>query len=272
MAGWKRRAVGDLPVYQAVTMSWLPGFVQGFTTRRGGVSAVPYDALNLSMRVGDAPQSVQANRERLWADLGFDAEQVALAEQVHGDRVGRVTQGGLAPATGVDALITDTPNILLLMLFADCVPVYLVAPTRRAIGLVHSGWRGTAANITGRTVAEMREAFGVQPAQCLAAIGPCIGGESYEVGPEVADQFRNFPGGRNSGAATALLPKDELAGSYLLNLRQVIFMQLLAAGLRADSVSVCNEDTYRNRRDFFSYRRDGAATGRMAAYLGLSRS
>ena len=115
----------------------------------------------------------------------------------------------------------------------------------------------------------MREAFGIQPASCLAAIGPCIGGDSYEVGREVADRFRNFAAGRNSGAATAVLPKDELVGKYTLNLRQVIFAQLLAAGLRAEYIAVCDEDTFRNRREFFSFRRDGAATGRMAAFLAL---
>ena len=113
--------------------------------------------------------------------------------------------------------------------------------------------------------------FGIHPAGCLAAIGPCIAGESYEVGREVADQFRNFGAGSNSGAATAVLPKDELAGKYTLNLRQVVFVQLLAAGLRAESIAVCDEDTFRNRRDLFSFRRDGAATGRMAAFLALPR-
>lgn len=269
MSNWKRQAVGDLPLYQAKTMSWLPGVVQGFTTRRGGVSAAPYDSLNLSANVGDVAAHVQTNRERLWADLGFAASQVALAEQVHGNEVGIVAAGtGLTPMAGVDALVTDAPDVLLMLFYADCVPVYLLAPTRRVIGLVHAGWRGTASGIVGKTAKIMRETFDCPLPQCLAAIGPCIGGDSYEVGSEVADQFRNFAGGANAGAATAVLPRDELGGKYNLNLRQVLFAQLLQAGFRADAIAVCDEDTFRAKRDFFSYRRDGV-TGRMAAFLAL---
>ena len=118
MAGWKKRAVGDVPLYQATTMAWLPGIVQGFTTRSGGVSAAPYDTLNLGAHVGDGPSIVQANRDRLWSDLDFDASQVALAEQVHGDGVARVTEGNPVPVPGADALISDTPNLLLMLLYA----------------------------------------------------------------------------------------------------------------------------------------------------------
>ena len=100
MAGWKKQAVGDVPLYQATTMAWLPGIVQGFTTRSGGVSAAPYDTLNLGVHVGDSPSSVQANRDRLWSDLGIEATQVAFAEQVHGEGVARVTEGNLFPLLG----------------------------------------------------------------------------------------------------------------------------------------------------------------------------
>ncbi|MBV9850120.1 MAG: peptidoglycan editing factor PgeF [Armatimonadetes bacterium] len=272
MSGWKRQAVGDLPMYQATAMAWLPGIVQGFTTRSGGVSAAPYDTLNFGADVGDSAAAVQANRERLWSDLGFAPAQVALAEQVHGNGVARVTQGGPTPAAGADALITDTPNVLLMLLYADCVPVYLADPVGRSLGLMHVGWRGATAGIVAKTVAAMRAAFGMLPGHCMVAIGPSIAADNYEVGRDVADQFRNFPGGSSSGASTAVLPRDEMSGKYTLNLRQIVFTQLLAAGLKAEYISVCDEDTYRNRRDFFSHRRDGAATGRMAAFLSLRSS
>ena len=266
MTGWRRQPIGDLPLYQAKTMAWLPRMVQGCTTRRGGVSQAPYDLLNLGAHVGDAAPSVQANRQRVWSDLGFAEGQVALAEQVHGDKVARVSAGtGSVPVAGADALVTNTPDVLLMLFFADCVPVYLADPVRKAVGLAHAGWRGTAANIAARTVETMREEFGCLPASCLAAIGPCIGGDSYEVGPEVADRFRTLPGSR---AANVVLPRSEVAGTYTLNLRAVVFLQLLSAGLKAGSIAVCDEDTFRNRRDFFSYRRDGV-TGRMGAFLGM---
>jgi YfiH family protein len=266
MTGWRKQPIGDLPLYQAKTMAWLPRIVQGFTTRRGGVGATPYDTLNLGAHVGDAPASVAANRTRVWSDLGFGVGQVALAEQVHGDGVAVVQAGTEAgPVPGVDALVTNVPDLLLMLLFADCVPIYLVDPARKAIGLAHAGWRGTEANIAAKTVQALTAEFGSLPSSCLAAIGPCIGGDSYEVGPDVADRFRTLPGSR---AANVVLPRNEMTGTYTLNLRAIVFLQLLSAGLKAESIAVCDEDTFRNRRDFFSYRRDGV-TGRMGAFLGM---
>lgn len=269
MADWKRSAIGDLPIHQAATLSWLPGVVQGFTTRRGGSSKPPYDTLNLGSHVGDIPAFVQDNRQRLWADLGLAEHQVALAEQTHGSTVALVTEGSTVPIPGTDALITNTRDVLLMMLYADCVPIYLVDPNARAVGLAHSGWRGTAANIAARTMAAMTEQFGSQPNACLAAVGPCIGGDSYEVGRDVAGVFRNMPDLRGG---VAVSPKSEISGTYTLNLRQVVFSQLLGAGLRADAIAVSAEDTFQNKRDFFSYRREGAQTGRMAAFLGIRSS
>ena len=266
LTGWRKQPVGDLPLYQAKTIAWLPRIVQGCTTRRGGVSQAPYDTLNLGAHVGDAPDSVLANRQRVWSDLGFEEGQIALAEQVHGDKVAVVRTGtGQIPVPGADALVTDVPDLLLMLFFADCVPVYIVDPVRKAVGLAHAGWRGAEANIAAKMVQTMRDEFGCLPASCQAAIGPCIGENSYEVGPEVADRFRSLPISR---AANVVLPRNEIASTYSLNLRSVVFLQLLSAGLKASSIAVCDEDTFRNRRDFFSYRRDGI-TGRMGAFLGM---
>ena len=247
-------------------MAWLPRITQGFTTRHGGVSAAPYDSLNLGAHVGDDLAQVQANRRRVWHDLGAAETRVALAEQVHGSEVAVVSAGsGSMPIAGADALVTNTPDLLLMLLFADCVPVYLVDPVRKVVGLAHAGWRGTAVNIAGKTLQTMVQEFGCVPSACFAAVGPSISGDSYEVGPEVADQFRSLPGSR---ASSVVMPRREMGGTYNLNLRAVIFGQLLYAGLPAGSIAVCDEDPFRNRRDFFSYRRDGV-TGRMAAFLGI---
>ena len=269
MTGWRKQPVGDLPLYQAKTIAWLPRIVQGFTTRRGGVSQAPYDTLNLGAHVGDLSNSVQANRQRVWSDLGFETGQIVLAEQVHGDGVAVVQEGaGGTILPGMDALVTNVPGLLLTLFFADCVPVYIVDPTRKAVGLAHAGWRGTAANIATKTVRTMTEEYGCLPSSCFAAIGPCIGGDSYEVGPEVADKFRTLPGARS---ANVVLPRSEINSTYTLNLRAVVFLQLLQAGLKAEAIAVCDEDTFRNKRDFFSYRRDGA-TGRMGAFLGIKET
>ena len=268
MTGWRKQPVGDLPLYQARTLAWLPRVTQGFTTRKGGVSSGPYDSLNLGAHVGDELTQVTANRRRIWHDLGVAEENVALAEQIHGDKIAVVTAGsGLIPMAGADALVTNTPNLLLMLFFADCVPIYLVDPIKKVAGLAHAGWRGTAANIAGKTLQTMIQEFGCIPSACFAALGPSIGESSYEVGPEVADRFRSLPGAR---ASNVVMPRSDLGGTYNLNLRAVIFGQLLAAGVPAGAIAVCDEDTFRNKRDFFSYRRDGAATGRMAGFLRIS--
>lgn len=248
-------------------MAWLPRITQGFTTRKGGVSVAPYDSLNLGAYVGDDLTQVLTNRRRVWHDLGISEENVVLVEQVHGDKIAVVTAGsGAIPTAGADALVTNTPNLLLMLFFADCVPVYLVDPIKKVAGLAHAGWRGTAANIAGKTLRAMVQEFGCTPAGCFAALGPSIGEGSYEVGPEVADRFRSLP---EAQASNVVLPRSDLGGTYNLNLRAVIFGQLLAAGIPAGAIAVCDEDTFRNKRDFFSYRRDGAATGRMAGFLGI---
>ena len=274
MANWKRTLVGDMPVYQATTISWLPGVVQAFTTRRGGVSAKPFDTLNLSLSIGDSQEAVMENRQRVLADIAGGGAQLVTASQVHAVGVACVDCLPKAPLEA-DALITDTPGLMLMLLFADCVPIYIIDPTHRAIGLAHSGWRGTAKNITRHTLKAMQEHFGTQPRACLAAIGPCISADYYEVGSEVADALRDAPGGKEAGSTTQVMPRNEFGNKWSVNLRQIVFTQLLQAGLKPEYIAVSDQCTFRNRRDFFSHRRasiDGEKTGRMAALFGLKET
>jgi len=265
---WKKRNIGDLTIYEASTMAWLPRIVQGYTTRNGGVSQLPYDSLNLGGHVGDSPEAVASNRERLWADLGFRETRVVMAEQVHGDKVAVVTGPSLTAIPGVDAMITNVPGLMLAMCYADCAPVYIVDPNKRAIGLVHAGWRGVSKHIVRNTIERMQHEYDSSPSNMLISVGPCISAESYEVGSEVANLFRDMSVGKASGSALAVQPRNEMSGTYNLDLRQVIFAECLEAGIRAAYVAVSDEDTYRNKRDFFSHRRDGV-TGRNAAYLAM---
>jgi YfiH family protein len=226
----------------------------------------------MGLTCGDDEASVLENRDRLATALSVAPSRLVFAEQVHGSAVAVVDGEADAPIVGADALITRVPDLVLTMLFADCVPIYIVDPVKRVAALVHSGWRGTEANIVANTTCVMKEQFDVLPRICQVAIGPSISGENYEVGREVADRFRF---NSTSGASTPVMPKNEITGSWTLNLRAVVFGQLLNAGYRAQSIAVCDEDTFANRRDFFSHRREslaGRKTGRMAAYLALSRS
>ncbi len=250
-------------------MSWLPGIVQGFTSRNGGTSDAPYASLNLSYNVGDDPARVQANRDHLAACFGMTRASMVYAEQVHSDRVAVVDDPTDDPVPGVDALVTSTPGLLLTQLYADCVPVYIVDPLKRVIALVHSGWRGTSTNIVYKTTRVLQERFDVQPRMCQVAVGPSIAGDNYEVDVNVVDAFRDT---YLAGASTAIVPRSEWNGKFELHLRRIIFSQLLTAGYKPSAIAVCEEDTFANEKEFFSHRRESKRnrkTGRMAAILGI---
>jgi len=268
---WSRSVLEGVTLYQSGMLRYMPGLLHGFTGRHGGVSDKPYGTLNLGDHVGDQPLNVAENRSRVATAFGFSTSSVVTAEQVHGSVVALVN-GPDGQIAGADALVTKSTEVLLMLLFADCVPVFVFDPINRAIGLIHSGWKGTDENIVKKTVTFMSDQFGSDPRKCLAAIGPCIGFEHYEVGMDVAERFRNSAGGLDSGAAQVVMPFNELRGTYLVNLRHVVFQQLISSGYKIESVAVSDQCTYSNSKDFFSHRRDGGQgkhTGRMAGIMGL---
>lgn len=178
-----------------------------FTTRDGGCSDGPYRSLNLAFHVGDDPAAVAENRRRAAAAFGARLEDLVFAEQVHGATaavVGAADRGAGArsPAgavVGADALVTTEPGLVLAIMVADCLPVALLDPEAGVLAAVHAGWRGTAADIVGETVRAMRR-LGAEAGRLVAVLGPCIGADRYQVGPEVAEAVGALPGdaGRNS--------------------------------------------------------------------------
>lgn len=243
------------------------------STRRGGVSTPPYDSLNLGDHVGDAPESVAENRNRLAAALGTG--RLTFADQRHTSRVALVTRelagrghDGSADATAAfpatDAMITDLPGVALAILVADCAPVVLYDPVRRAVGVAHSGRAGTLNGVVPKAVAAMTAAFGSAPGDLLAGIGPAIGAASYEIGEAEASQVTAAfgPGARH------LLSRNR-PGHALFDLTGAIRRQLDAAGVPSASVHDLAIDTRRNTDTFFS---DRAARpcGRFAAVACLS--
>ncbi len=269
MAGWKRSILDNMPVHQASTISWLPGIAQGFTTRHGGVSEKPLDTLNMSLAVGDDPANVASNRRQAILSVAGVALPYASAEQIHGNNVSVVTDPTETPIADTDALITNVPDIVLLMVFADCVPIYYCDPVGRVVGLAHSGWRGTASNVAGKTVRVLEREYGVAPSSLYAAIGPSISADRYEVNLDVVDALKPAIQGRSISPMT---PKNEFTNTFLVNLRQIVYQQLVTAGVNPDRIAVSDECTYNNRKDFFSHRRDGTKgqkTGRMAGLIGL---
>ena len=155
-----------------------------------------------------------------------------------------------------------------MLLFADCVPVYLVDPVRKVDRAGPCRMARNSGEYRGENNADNDKRVRLRlPSACFAAVGPSIGESSYEVGPEVADHFRSLPGAR---ASTVVMPRSDLGGTYNLNLRAVIFGQLLYAGVPAGAIAVCDEDTFRNKRDFFPT----GATERPAAwqaFLGIKK-
>ena len=245
----------------------------GFTTRHGGVSSSPYDTLNLAFHVGDQQADVVENRKRVAAALDFAPEKLVTAEQVHGDRIMSVTaehagRGAADYATAItatDALITNVPGIPLATFYADCVPVMILDPVQRAIGLAHAGWKGTVQKIAQKTVCRMSEIFGTQPADCLVGIAPSIGPCCYEVDERVYGEFsRAFTGGDGF-----LQPKE--MGRWQLDLWAANLDQLLETGVRQENVVISRICTNCNRNQLFSYRGDSGQTGRMGAFMMLKQ-
>jgi YfiH family protein len=233
-----------------------------FTTRLGGVSLGPYTSLNLAYTVGDAPEAVTENRQRVARAIGVRTQDLVGAEQVHGGAAAIVGPGDRGRTiAGVDALATDAPDIWLAVYAADCVPVLLVDPARRVVAAVHAGWRGVAAEVVLATVRLLAEAFGTRPGDLRAALGPAIGGCCYEVDAPVARAMERAPWWACSARSTG-------PDTWRLDLRAAIRRQFEITGVPPRRIDVSPECT-RCRPDlFFSYRRD-RITGRMAACIRL---
>lgn len=249
---------------------FLPGTQGFFSTRHGGVSAAPYDTLNLALHVGDVPEAVVANR-RVFADAGgFSLDKLVCAQQVHGTSIfvassrdrGRGVYRYEDAIPDTDALITNDRDVVLGAFFADCVSVYIADPVRKSIGLAHAGWKGTVNGIAGKTMAKMTEEFGSIPAHCFAFIGPSIGPCCYRVGEEVVSLL-------DQAMAVHVSPESGGQNGFKLDLWSANRDNLVAAGMTADNILVCGICTQCDTR-FFSYRREGEKTGRMAGILGLS--
>lgn len=237
-----------------------------FTTRPGGVSEGPHASLNLGTGSGDDPARVAANGRRLAEALGFPPGGLARLRQVHGADVALVTAPG--PPGEYDAAVTDRPGVVLLVLAADCVPVLLVDPDRPAVGAVHAGWRGVAADVPGAAVRRMAEAFGSRPCRLRAAIGPAIGPCCYEVDEPVAERFAETGLAFEQPLAVEGPPREGRR-RWRLDLAAAIARRLHDAGVPAAGVSAAGLCTACRPDLFFSHRRDGPGTGRQAGLVWL---
>ena len=243
-----------------------------FSTRLGGVSKGDFATMNFSFTRGDDRDDVLENYRRMAVALGVDRERMVLTWQTHTTNVRRVTEEDEGKGIvrdrdyrDVDGLITDIPGITLVTFFADCVPLYFLDPVHKAIGLSHSGWRGTVKRMGQVTVDAMKEAFGTRPEDIIACIGPSICGDCYEVGEEVADEFADAF--HEKYHDVIFLKKQN--GKYQLDLWKANEIVLKEAGIKGDNLAVTNICTYCNPQLLFSHRRTAERRGNLCAFLSL---
>lgn len=251
----------SLPLWQFSNLGAMPGLGHYVSGRAGGVSQGELGTFNLGLRAGDDPERVWENRRRLAEAMDVALDYLVFPSQTHSLNVKRVA-GPIRPGEldDTDALITDAPGVCINVMSADCVPVLLYDPVRKAAGAVHAGWRGTVGKIVTHAVAAMREAFGTDPADLVAGIGPSICADVYEVGEEVLAAVENA-----FGATEGLILRRTAEGKGYLDLWEANRRQLLAAGVPDRSIEVSGLCTYRHADQFFSARKSKNQAGRFAA-------
>lgn len=266
------KQVGEV-LYLSYPLLEKTGLVKhGFSTRVGGVSEGIYSSMNLSFTRGDDENVVRENYRRMSRALGVAEDSFVLAAQTHTTNVRKVTledkgKGVVKPLDyqDVDGLITDVPGLCLVTSYADCVPLYFIDPIHRAIGLSHSGWRGTVGKIGEMTLRKMADEYGTRAEDVIAAIGPSICQDCYEVSEDVIDKFREV---FDSKHWDDLFYQKENK-KYQLNLWKANEIILLEAGVRKDNIAVTNVCTNCNLDVLFSHRASKGQRGGLAAFMTL---
>ncbi len=238
----------------------------GFSTRLGGVSQGVWASMNISTTRGDHPQAVEENKRRIALAIGVDEGKMAFSSQTHTTNVAVVAEENLGESfPETDGMITNVPGICLVTFYADCVPLYFVDTVRKAIGLSHSGWRGTVHKMANVTVRKMQEVFGSNPADLIAAVGPSICQDCYEVDIDVIRQFQeNYI---RKDWESLYYRKEN--GKFQLNLWRANELNLLESGIKKENMAVTNVCTCCNPEVMFSHRVMGTDRGNLSAFLAL---
>lgn len=257
-----------LPVLQFANLGQIPEVFHFSTTRVGGCSTNDYSSLNLGFNSGDLPENVLENRVRFCAALHILPDQLVFPKQTHTANVKTVTASFFDMVTEerkyflneIDAVITNLQGVCIAVKTADCVPILLFDSKRKVVAAIHAGWRGTIQNIVFVTIHKMITEFGTDPSDLVAGIGPSISPKVYEVGEEVWKQF---------APEFYLASNPEKADKKLLDLWSANYQQLIKAGVPAEQIEVARICTFSDPDRFFSARRDGIKTGRMATGIML---
>jgi len=246
------------------------GFVHAFSTRMGGVSAAPFDALNLqslqaNSRIAngeprDDDDALRENHARFTRAIGLARDtRVVDASQVHGCTV-VAARDGLRARPEADALPSVRGGNAIMMRVADCVPILIACPKTGAVAAVHAGWRGVVAGIVPAAIAALH-AEGADIRGCIAAIGPCIGAKNFEIGPEVANALAT------ANLADCVIAPGVHGPKHHADLVVAVALQLARCGIARTNIDADPPCTYADAQRFHSHRRDGARSGRLAAII-----
>lgn len=256
-------------LYCAEALDKAGGVSHGFSTREGGITVDPPKAsLNLSWTRCGSPEEVIANFKIFAEGAGIDYDDMAVVNHEHGANVLRIAHEHRGrgfykdPLPPCDGIITDDPTVTLVTSHADCGAYFFYDPVHRAIGMAHAGWKGTLLRIGAEMARRMAEEFDTDPSDIIAATGPCICRDCFEVDADLGEKFQSefgYPG----------ISRPGRQGKAYVDLELAAAVQFVEAGIRPESITLMNACTYENRQHFFSHRRDKGITGSMAAFIKL---
>lgn len=242
-----------------------------FTSRIGGVSNRSYSTLNMALHTNDSREKVLTNRQLLADSIGVNPEDFVAGEQVHGSNAYIVKKKDIGKGavnygesiSGTDALITTEQGIPLISFYADCVPLFFADPVQRVVALAHAGWKGTVKQIARNTIMMMKASFNVQVKDILAAVGPSISKDFYEVDDYIINLFRASYHKLNDFVV------DKGRGTYLLDLKLANIIEIQKLGIPTEHILSSDFCTFRDNKYFYSYRKEQGETGRMASIIYL---
>lgn len=238
-----------------------------FSTRYGGVSTGIYSSMNLGMSRGDNIDAVKENYRRICTAVGIDISSLVLTTQIHGDNIITVIREDAGKGferdgfDDADGLITNCSNVTMTAFFADCVPIFFLDPKKRAAGIVHAGWKGTALKIAAKAVVKMTAEFGSNPCDILVGIGPSIGLCHYEVDEPVYNAV--YDACKNKSCA------KKIKNKYMLDLKKANSLILLNAGVSENNITIADECTFCFNEKYFSHRYSKGKRGNLAAFISL---
>ena len=256
-------------IFKSSLLSEIDFINHGYTTKEGGVSEGEYSSLNLGLSTDDKWENVLKNYNIAAERIGFDAKRVVLTQQVHSDNIKVVTDLDAGKRLYVksdiletDGLITNCKNLPIGVFTADCTPVLLCDKEKRVVSAVHSGWRGTLAEISKKAVLKMMDEFGLSPENIVVSIGPSIKQCHFEVKEDVYSLFCKSFG--EDFIKTVTIKKED---SFYIDTDRINKMSLLSVGIKEENISICSTCTFCESDKFFSHRQSKGKTGRQCAFI-----